>query len=509
MGTYWLRRWYDRAAGPDRDRGSMPMALLVTLVAMSLTAMLVPVTVSSMTTTRSVDERTESIDAANAGLDAAMAQLRAASTGLISAPTGSLDKLPPCEITGLETADGARYRVTITYYGLPEDSDDPASAVPLSCPPTEVPTKAVLTVTGTGSAGVALTEGTAKTRTIEATYSFKRNTENIAGGAIVLASPTTDALCMDAGDEPKAGTAVWLRLCKTNGSSEQRFSYTKDLNIKLMGSESGDSPAGLCLDSAVPPKTDAAVVFQPCLGRQARQQWSLDNSSNFRGTSDGVNLNSFCLNASKAGAAGPIVLGGCGGTANKQVFRPQPSAGAGMASTDTGQLVNYKQFSRCLDVTNHVPTFSYMIVWFCKQAPDGNVSWNQQWTLPRIAISRTNAQAERIRTAGSGNPGYCLRAPATVAGYVTMSSCPLTGTVGPELLWKMYGNTGDPVTSYRIEDHNGYCLTPTDLSVKNPDAHTDGTAKVRVAPCTGSHLQKWNTPPNFEQPKALTNTKEK
>jgi len=508
MGATHRRRRH-RPARPDRDRGSMPMALLVTLVAMSLTAMLVPVTVSSISTTRSVDQRTESIDAANAGLDAAMAQLRAASTGTGTSLAGSLDKLPPCEITGLETADGARYRVTITYYGLPEDSDDPATAVPLSCPPTEVPTKAVLTVTGTGTTGVTLAEGAAKTRTIEATYSFKRNTENIAGGAILLASPA-NTLCMDAGDEPVPGTAVWLRACKTNGSSEQRFSYTKDLNIKLMGSESGDSPNGLCLDSAAPPATGAAVVFQPCLGRQARQQWSLDNSSNFRGTTDGVNLNSFCLNASRAGAAGPIVLGGCGGTATTQVFRPQPSAGAGMASTDTGQLVNYKQFSRCLDVTNHVATSSYMIVWFCKQAPDGNVSWNQQWTLPRIATSRVDAQAGRIRTAGSGNPGYCLRAPATVAGYVTMSPCTLTGTVGPELLWKMYGNTGDPVTSYRIEDYNGNCLTPTDLSVPNPDVHpTDGTAKVKVAPCTASHLQKWNAPPDFDAPKTLTNTKEK
>ena len=51
-------------------------------------------------------------------------------------------------------------------------------------------------------------------------------------------------------------------------------------------------------------------------------------------------------------------------------------------SAATGQLVNYQQFSRCLDVTNHLWNSDYMIVWFCKQAPDGTVPWNQKWTLP-------------------------------------------------------------------------------------------------------------------------------
>ena len=41
------------------------------------------------------------------------------------------------------------------------------------------------------------------------------------------------------------------------------------------------------------------------------------------------------------------------------------------------------------------------------------------------------------------------------------------------------------------------------------NTHDDGTAKVKVAPCTSSELQKWNAPANFNEPLVLTDTKEK
>ncbi|MEV4639238.1 hypothetical protein AB0J80_17975 [Actinoplanes sp. NPDC049548] len=507
---------------PDRDRGSMPMAILVSVFAMGMTAAFAPLVVNSVTNTQTVSERTESIEAATDGLDAAMAQLRAASTAVAGAadPAGVLTSLPPCDIIGTETAvagtetpKGLRYRVKITYYGLPEDPADESTAKPMSCPPTEVPTRAVLTVTGTGSTKAALAAGAADTRTVEATYRFKRSTENIAGGAIRLATATTGTLCMDSGDNPDVGTPVYLKVCKKGGSAKQRFSYTKQLNIKLMQSESADWPDGLCVDVPTPHKTNSGkpAFFAKCLGRQARQQWSLDNGSEFQGTTDGVNLDGYCLNASTAGAAGTILLGGCTGDGTRNVWRPEPSAGAGAAGVETGQLVNYRQFSRCLDVTNHTPTYPYMIVWFCKQAPDGNVSWNQQWAMPTPAISTDTAKAGQIRTAGSGNPGYCLRRPDIAGGLVTMVPCLTANDAkpAPELAWKVYGDTGNPLTSFSIVDNSGnYCLTATDLTVANPETHTDGTAKVRTALCSLNHLQKWNAPPGFDDPKRLTGTRE-
>jgi hypothetical protein len=493
------------------DRGSLPMALLVSLVGMSLTATLVPVVVSQITGTRTVSARTQSLDAAQAGIDAALGQLRAA-TATGTPRVGQLEQLPPCEMTGTQDADGLRYKVTIAYYGLPDNATDPTPLL-LDCPPLDVPTTAILTATGTGIPTGDFSAGSAATRTIQATYTFKTNNENITGGAIQLAAPTTNPLCMDGGVDasPAAGTPVRMQLCKAGGSSDQRFAYTTDLNVRLVGSETAVAPDGMCLDSPLPLVAGNSVTFQPCLGRTARQQWSLDNSSNFRGTPNGVALSNFCINLKDRGLVGSVlVIGGCGGTANQQVFRPQTGTGAGMASATTGQLVNYKQFSRCMDVTNHLWDFEYMIVWFCKQAPDGAVSWNQKWTLPTVVAPAYKTEPERIRTAGSGNPGACLRTPTSIAGYVTMSKCTLTGTLTDERLkWTVYGDTGTYATSYRIVDSNGYCLTPTDLTVARPDTHSDGTAKVKVAPCTSSELQKWNAPANFNEPLVLTDTKEK
>ncbi|MFI5936731.1 RICIN domain-containing protein [Actinoplanes sp. NPDC051494] len=498
------------------DEGSMAMAMLVSLVAMSITAALVPVVVNTIGATRTVVARTSALDVAQAGIDAALAQIRSAgslvTTDGVTSLVGSLTALPPCLMTGvanlgLDTGQ-QKYSVAIDYWGLPDDLTS-TTAVKLSCPPVDVPTTATLSSTGTDSTGKA-------SRTIEATYTFKTNNANIEGGAIKLSSPTVNQLCVDGGDTPAIDGPVTVQLCEDGGSAQQRFTYTKDLNIRLGNSQSGDAPAGLCLEAPTPHANKGYFVFKNCLGRVARQQWSLNNNSVFQGTTDGVNLDNFCINVETAGAPGRLWLNTCTATANKNIFRSETAVGAGMASADTRQLVNFKQFSRCLDVTNHVPTSSYMIVWFCKQQPDGQVSWNQQWDLPASATTLTDGvnKQERIRTYGSGNPGYCLRSPGNTSGYVTMSSCTVRPAVPDKnltknLQWIVYGDTGDYATSYRIVDAYGYCLTPTDLSLTVKDTHSDGTAKVKVAACTADDLQKWNAPANFNKPNVLTNTREK
>jgi hypothetical protein len=505
----------------------MPLAMLVTIVAMTLTASLVPVLLHQFAGTRTVDARTVSLDAAQTGLDVALGQLRAASA-VVPTPEGDsvvgiLEELPPCTMTGSQDSGGLqdteaqagilRYRVTIAYYGLPDNAVDTTPAL-LSCPPPDVPKTAVLTATGTGSKAAALTAGSPDTRTIEATYTFKTTNANINGGAIkqIANPPATNELCMDARVPP----GVTMQNCVPGIPSYQRFAYTPELNIQLIGSETGTAPDGLCLDAPLPHKTGDPVVLLPCLGRNARQQWSLDDNSRFQGTNDGVSLDGLCLSLEKAWVPGPLLIGRCAGTPNMNIFRPQAGVGAGMASAETRQLVNYEQFSRCLDVTNHNADWSYMIVWFCKQAPDGTVSWNQQWDLPPVSLSTQGARAGRIRTFGAGNPGQCLRTPDAITGYVTMDPCtasnPLTDQNDPideHMKWVVYGDTGDTTSSYRIMDMYGRCLTPTALQGPGKDTHTDGTAKVKVAPCDGSELQKWNAPPDLNAPLALSNTVEK
>jgi hypothetical protein len=486
----------------------MPLALLVTVVGILLSAALMPVVGRQIGDTRTVSGRAHELQAAQAGMDVALGQLRSATS---TVGEGDLEQLPPCVMTGRLDPDW-NYRVTLTYYRLGDDAGEP---LPQTCPPTHVPVTATIAATGGRAPADSLTEGSSGSRTIEATYTFRTNNENIAGGAIPLAEPVADPLCMDAGPDasPAAGTPVRMQRCKTSGSSDQRFAYTTDLNLKLVGSETASQPTGMCVDAIYPRVSGTTpATFQPCLGLVARQQWSLNDSGNFRGSPNPApdsGQTTLCLNLKSPGT--DLVLGGCGGGATR-VFRPRPEAGAGMASAEIGQLVNYKQFSRCLDVTNHVPGYSYMIVWFCKQDPNGNVSWNQKWIIPPQATSAQDAVPGRIRSANGSSPGYCLRSPRTTAAnlYVTMGTCTADGPLTDDSLkWTVYGDTGNYATSYRIVDASGYCLTPTDLTVTGPDTHTDGTAKAKVAVCNSSELQKWNAPANLNQPLVLTNTREK
>ncbi len=514
----------------------MAMALLLTLVAMSLTAGLVPLVLGQITSTRIVDARTVALDAAQAGVDAAVGQLRGAVplTTLLGSTTsvaGALNRLPSCAGTPLTGAVASvadltasstipvpdlRFSFVIKYFTVPADATDntPEPADCVNGLLQDVPSTALITSTGTGLSSTLLptvAQGAANTRTIEATYTFRFKNENIDGGAIQLASPTTNPLCMDAGVDasPAPSSAVTVQLCKEGGGSDQRFSYTKDLAIELIGSENSLAPNGMCLEAPMPHKTDGALTFQPCEGRVAKQQWSLNDSSAFVGTTNGVSTDNFCINAKTAGSPSELVLGACGAVSNKNVWRPQAGVGAGMASAETKQLVNYKQFSRCLDVTNFDYTNSnvgYEIVWFCKQSPNGTVPVNQSWSVPANGATVLTPANTLLRTPN----GYCLQTPETPAGYVTMAACSADVNVaGKRLKWTVYGDTGEVASSFRIVDSNGYCLTPTDLSAKPADTHSDGTAKVKVATCTSSDLQKWNAPPTFNHPLAVTNLSEK
>lgn len=490
------------------DRGSMPMATLVTLVGMSMSAALVPIVVNQIASTRTITARTDALQAAQAGIDVALGQLRAAGTG----GAGELEALPPCTLTGTSAA-GSAYQVAIVYFRLADDG----APTPQDCPPTDVPVTARLTSTGAPT-GVTPAQGTRGTRTIESTYTFKTSNENIAGGAVQLASPTTNALCMDAGNDafPDVGEIATAQLCEDGGSSDQRFAYTSDLNIKVVGSETANATAGMCLDAPYPRANNNLVRFQPCLGLSARQQWSLNDSSAFSGTRENeVLLNEFCLSLQNPGTAGTsIVVHSCAAVSNRNIWRPQPGVGAGMSSAATNQLVNFKQFSRCLDVTNFNPAWPYMIVWFCKQAPNGVPPWNQAWYMsPAAASTGVNLLSKRIRTVASDGRGYCLSTPGSVgaAQYVTLVECSATGVLDDKLIWTVYGDTGVYATSYRIVDASGYCLTPTDLTATPADTHTDGTAKVKVATCTStnSELQKWNAPADLTKPTPLTKITEK
>jgi hypothetical protein len=314
---------------------------------------------------------------------------------------------------------------------------------------------------------------------------------------------------MDAGSgSPTAGTPVVMRPC-TPGASRQIWSYNQNLTITLVSSRTSSNPLGMCLDAGLNPANQDPVELQPCgTNTLPQQQWSTNDSANLQGTTDGTNLNGWCLNVKNPNVDGsPVVAGNsCGGPYNNvHTFSLEPTVGAGAASGLTNQVVNFSQFGRCMDVTEFNVYYGYLIVWPCKQAPDpAKVGWNQKFTMPAVPAGQPGEVSIRTMAVVDGVTGpWCLSSKGTVGSYPTMKPCP--GVLTPEFKWRQYGNTGVYATSYTLVDYNGNCLAPSDPSATPPDFYPKGLSisKVTVAKCDGSTLQKWNAPANLLQPLPL------
>ncbi len=467
------------------DSGSLMFALLLVFVATALAGIMSPVLLTAISGTRTTQQRTTSLVAAEAGIDVVMAQIRQANDGTISSDgttPGVLGTLPctgpvtsPTPITGsVTTGLNPRYSVTVSYYKVdPRGYTDGStasnnwlSANSIQCVIggglRSAPAYALITSQGSDQASGALTTG--NSRTVNATYIFTSNNANIAGGLIhVFKLSNSKDLCIDAGSgSPAAGTLATMQLC-TIGSPKQLFSYNRNLTITLVASINSALPLGMCLDAGAAESNGAQVAFQPCgQTTKIQQQWSLNNAANFQGTNNGSDANGPCFDVQNQNTIGSlIVLGDCGNGTNGQLYdniknwAPDAAVGAGAAGASSGQLVNFNQFGRCLDVTENNITYGYLIDWPCKQAPDpANVSWNQHWQLPTIASGATSGTG--IITTNYSNNGtlYCLKSPgSTAAGqYVnpTTTGCPQNGarTGSANLTWTVYGKTSDYATSF-------------------------------------------------------------
>jgi type II secretory pathway pseudopilin PulG len=498
------------ARRPADDTGSLALALLLTLVGVSLTALLVPMVVRQIDTTRASAQRIQALSAAQAGIDVALGHIRAANNG---SGAGVLAKLPCSPLTGrVSGAGNATYVVTFAYYAA-----DPIGGGPtIDCSVggygvRTAPSYALIRATGTDQpAG-----GAPVSRTLQASYVFSTTNQNIPGGLIhAYKTDTSTDLCLDAGSgAPTLGTSVRMQPCSP-GSSRQKFAYNTNLTLTLVASKTATQPLGMCLDAGSPHAAGSLVQFQPCSATtKPQQQWSLNDSANFEGTTDGVNLDNLCFNVQSQNTAGSLVVLGATSAGkchkapydNIQTFSPEAAVGAGAAGPAAGQLVNFKQFGRCIDVTDQRTDRGFLIVWPCKQAPNpANVRWNQKFALPAFGVPG------RITT----NPGslYCLQSPGSVAParYVQTVICPGNG-MPPNMTWTVYGDTGSYVTGYRIIDGFGNCLTPTDPTATPPDLFNAGQqiSKLVVAPCSASTLQKWNAPPNILQALPLKDIGEK
>jgi hypothetical protein len=502
----------------------MPLALLLTIVAIGLSLVMASIVTGQQVGTRSEMRRASTINAAQAGLDVALGALRTA-TRADRPGSGDVAALP-CNTepgAGVLAADPARYALTgrvsaggtatystrILYLAARPHSGDIAWAEANALPC--VPPLGKLAYAFLISTGV---DGPTTRRTLTATYSFttSRQNANLVGGQIRLFGKDyeTQNLCL-AVKAAAAGAWVVTRTC--NGSSAlQMFTYEANLNLVLRNS----SPR-LCVDGGSM-AVGAAVMLQVCAEADVeQQQWGSNDFSAFTLTRPDAVV--MCMNLVTAAAESDILLRADVPGAepceehwsSTKSFSVDPSVGSGKAGPDTRQLVNLEQFSRCVDVTADDPDSTFLLAFPCKQKPSGAVLWNQRLTLPEIPAGETTATGPIHTTVTQpANPKngrtYCLNSPGTAApkSYVTMKECTIGGTQPDPLTWIVYAETGRRSTSYRIESaYNkvstaNFCMSPDPGDLWNGGTDEDFNleiSKLVLAVCDAGDLQKWNAVP--------------
>jgi hypothetical protein len=519
--TLYRRALRRRLPAAGDDRGSMAMLILVIIIGVALSGILLPIIITQTRSTRFDITRVHALDAARAGIDVTVGLFRSTAG---SATYGDPGGLPCGPINGSVSGTGpAAYSVTISYY-----KQDPV-AVPgaqkMICAPgfgpydqatnTRTPKYALLTAVGTdGNAA----NGSSQGRTIVSTYVFTTDDVNIAGGIIrIFPTASGGQFCMDAGSAPALNTAILLQPCSTLNppAAQQVFAYRSDLSIQLVSSAANGS-VGLCLDSKTPHAANNPIFLNNCapLGSAPyNQQWSVDDNAHLRATTSGRGWDSYCINIATQAGGQPLTLQTCAGnvTDTSQTWVPSPSTGAGMAGSKYYQLVNYRLFGNCLDVTSQDPTSPFLILYTCKQNPTPSaITWNQIFT-PNPVLG-TGPTASELVTVKSGTR-YCLLSPMTVGGYVTVTStnCPAgTPPVGSPVRWTVNqakDSTGKDLpydVKYTLVDAGGNCLA---LGPNN-DLLNGQYQKAVVQPCDGSTGQKWNATPSLSS-SALQNTLER
>jgi hypothetical protein len=507
-----------------KDEGSLPLAMLLTIIGAGVGILLLATTVQEVGNTRAERARTAALEAARSGIASALATIRAATDSQLVGQASAL----PCaavadvaQLTG-SVGDGlVQYATTISYLTQDPNSHDAAwlaqNGKPCAAQLGTVPKYAYLEAVGTDTV-------TGQRRTLYGTYTFKtiRNA-NVPGGLLrsfKIAGNTYD-LCIDAGPAPAPGTQVTMQVCivQADGSAidRQKFGYEPNLTLALVTADLTVYPQGLCLDGGNPEKVKHKVTLELCGTSTLPQQvWSFDTASGFRGTTDGKTMNAFCLSVQNPDTLNSKVTlnstsGGNGNSAcntnypnNFQSWSPEPAVGAGAtALPSTKQLANYAEFGRCFDITYEDVTIPYEVVFPCKQNPDPTVrDWNQQWTLP--ATDQPGAMY-------TDSPGgrYCVTLPAiTNSTPLLVVVKPCTG-VSPlaSMTWRWRGaGTKTYDEAFRLEGTGiwaGYCLTAL------PEAPAWSQAdKVGIKACTGSTLQKWNADPD-KTPSGLNGIGEK
>ena len=463
---------------------------------------------------------TRTVTAAEAGFDVALNRIRAARD---SSANGVRTQLP-CSATAGTTftgtvgsgADQSRYSVTIRYYTQDPSSQSAAwrssSANLVACSggvPVTTPLYALLESGGSGAAlpGTTITGN----RTVEQTYRFRVTNENIPGGLIV---DNTTNLCLAAASHTNAA-AVKVVTCDTTGADIlQKWAYTTQLLLQTT-----DASGNKFCVQASSSNNSPAVLTNACDATRANQVWSFNDVGRFEGAASNGSggwtgsTNGWCLTVQNDKVNGSIVYmkQECSGAYDsKHTFNPEAAVGAGAAGDSTRQLVNYRYFGRCLDVTGQNKDATWLIGYPCKQAPSSSyVAWNQKFywdsTTSQLCTDTTNAA---VSSCGARNNNlYCLTTgSSSPAAGTRVVLDPCTSTQAQK--WSRRYDTGTYATSFNIlTASNGLCMELNPTGAAEASTYDKQWGLIQVATCDGSTRQKWNAPADLQK-STTTNTYE-
>jgi hypothetical protein len=541
--------WRNRRRRRRADTGSMPLAMLVTLVGVTLSAGVSGLVVGQIKSSQLAANRVAAVAAAQAGLDAQLAAIRSA----VDANGGVLAQLPCASTTATTlTSLGGATTTTPTYQGsigyfLVDPTDmvnslrsigDLSNINQLVAGTTTVTSLlGTLGQTATTTLTTALDTAVQSaldcvgglkqvplygllrsvgkvgsvTRVLYATYTFHTTEETIAGGHIVI-SGTNGQLCLGASDPTSVVNNAVVALPCTAGDNLIKFIYPKNLSLSLAASRTAKTaglPYGLCVTGPAVPANGAPITMTACAASKIpTQQWQYEvNQQTYYSTTNGSTSNNYCLSMQTPGLSGsPIVLkagvGICGNAGNAgRAFVPDPFVGPGGAGVNSGQLVNFQEVGRCLDLTNEDPKGVWftsrglspaLITYPCKQTFTGSVYWNHKWSGPAIPLGtyKATGTVSTIPTNGSYiNQEWCMQSPGLTGGYVWVALCSAGGV---DLQWTVYDAAPLSSEAYQIVDAYGNCLEAA--GARGAAYQYSGYSEVITAACDGSGVQKWNKP---------------
>jgi hypothetical protein len=552
-----------RLANGSQESGvAMLSAILFMIIMAGLGTVIVGTILGQVTPTYNDQKQTQTVYAAQAGMQAALGRFRTAtltdSSGVVQvdATTGATIGDPtklPCSIEGdvdpSGANDGLTYKVTITYYYSDPTfqssswQTSPANQIPCvvgtagasgsgvqvtSAHPVRY---ALLSSVGAGPALPGTTDASTGNRALGAVYQFKATTVNIAGGLI---NDYNDggAYCLEAAAAMAGQTISFVPAsqCTAANSALELWSYGSDYEIKL-ASTTVNAAAGLCITgptgaNATTTTATQNALLEPCIAATPTtgttrwsQLWSWFGDNTWQGSNPAINaLGSYYLSwqGSVSGALLQV------STSESNGFSPSTAVGAGAAGHGNEEIVNYKEFGRCMDIADQQVSEDMLISYPCKQDPTNagkNITWNQKFYYngglnepattswvpgsgQLIVNSNTPSGGRAIPATAATMPSssqYCIITagyPATkpVSGTTVMATPCTTGTQDTE--WTRVYSAATYGQSYTFTTTTSagvlLCLQPNSGSLYK------GWSILNVATCdTTSLAQKWNAPPNY------------